>query len=91
MRGERVGLPLRPFLWTLDQIATIINLELRTIQIHYVYYDNRSTGPKSRSQLMARNIAPPGKDAEWRVAHDELIRWLKTKGFRFYEEGRLRD
>jgi len=88
--AEKIGIPLRPFLWTLDQIATIINLDVRTVKIHYVYYEGRSTGGVTRSKMIARNISPRDQPAEWRVAHEEMLRWLKSKGFRFYEEGRLR-
>lgn len=91
MRGQRIDLPVRPFLWTVDQVATIISLQPRTMQIHYVYYEGRSTGAKSSSKLLARNIAPRDAPAEWRIAQEELIRWLRMKGFRFYEDGRLRD
>lgn len=91
MRGQKIDLPVRPFLWTVDQVATIINLQPRTVQIHYVYFEGRSTGSKTSAQLLAHNIAPRDKPAEWRIAQEELTRWLRSKGFRFYEDGRLRD
>lgn len=88
-RGEAVGLPNRPFLYTLDQIAILLELRLDTLRKGYIYFDGRSIG-NGVDKMMARNIAPEGEPPEWRVAETELVRWLKKKRFRFYERGWLK-
>lgn len=82
-----VGIPPRVFLWTLDQIATMLNLQTRDVAARYVYFEGRSIGSRKRELMIARNIAPEDADPEWRVAERELVRWLRTKGFRYYERG----
>lgn len=96
--GPKVGLPPRVFLYTIDQIAALLSVDPRTVKTSYLYFDGINVGPVPRDKLMARNIDPDyrppshaepeghGK-AEWRVAENELIRWLKHKGFRLYDTG----
>lgn len=83
--AEKLGLPIRPFLYTLDQIATILSMDEKHLRRDYMFYDGRSTGSMSVHLLLCRNIAHPTKPPEWRVAEKELLRWLKKKGFRVYE------
>lgn len=54
---------------------------------HYLYFEGRSIGARRRDLMIARNIAPPDQDPEWRVTEREFVRWMKTKGFRYYETG----
>jgi len=81
-----MGLPVRPFLYTLDQIATLISLTDASLARH-LHYDGRSVGPRHPDRLLARNLAATGDKPEWRVAEHELIRWVRRKGFRVYERG----
>ena len=83
----QVGIPPRPFLYTLDQIAELTNLAVATIKRSYVHFDKRTVGARRKDLLLAHNIAPEGEPPEWRVAERELIRWLKYQGFRYYERG----
>lgn len=85
---EKVGLPPRPFLYTIDQLSVILNLDEQQIKSRYLHFEGRSIGAASRHLLLARNIAPtPTSPPDWRVAERELIRWLKFKGFKYYERG----
>lgn len=84
---ELVGLPPRMFLYTLDQIATILALELKTVRASYIFYEGRDVGIVSRDLMVARNISPVGTLPEWRVAQTELVRWMRRKGFRWIERG----
>ena len=87
--GQTVGLPPRFFLYTLDQIATMLNVKIETLSASYVYFEGRSTYAKKKGQLAARNIAPPDQPATWRVLDTELVRWMRFKGYRYYETGRF--
>lgn len=86
-RHSQVGLPPRVFLYTLDQIATILNLKVETLKSGYIYFEGRSTYAKKKGQMSARNIAPDDQVPVWRVIDTELIRWMKYKGYRYYESG----
>lgn len=76
---RQLDLPVRPFLYTIDQIATLLQLQESTIKSAYLHYDGRSVGKSGPSYLTAVNIAPDGETPEWRVSERELIRWLRRK------------
>lgn len=87
-RPESVGLPPRPFLYTLDQISVILSISQAEVKTRYVYFEGRSTGPRNVRLLVARNINPDLNDRpDWRVAERELIRWMKVIGFKYYDAG----
>lgn len=87
---EKIGLPPRTILYSLDQISTIINVPLTNLQKRYLYFENRSVGLRSPHLITTRNIAPPTHTPDWRVSEQELIRWLKFKGFRYYDRGYIK-
>jgi hypothetical protein len=89
--GKTVGLPPRFFLYTLDQIAGMLNISLETLKASYVYFEGRSTYLKQSGQISARNIAPSDKPPVWRVLDTELVRWMRVKGFRYVQTGRFED
>lgn len=89
--GKTVGLPPKFFLYTLDQIASMLNLSLDSLKASYVYFEGRSTYLKKSGQLSARNIAPSDKPPAWRVLDTELVRWMRVKGFRYIQTGRFED
>lgn len=85
-----VGLPPRPFLYTLDQLSVLFDVSVEQLKQHYLYFDRRSTGMPNRDLIIAHNIAPPHLPAEWRVGEKELVRWMRRKGFRYYDRGSVR-
>lgn len=82
--AERFGLPLRVFLYTVDQIATLLQVDDKTVKTNYLHYEERSVGFRPHDRMSARNIAPNGEKPDWRVAEAELVRWLRYKGFKIY-------
>lgn len=82
---QAVGLPLRVFLYDLEQIATMLAVSLPTLKNSYLFYDGRTPGAPPPDKIVTRNIAPTGAKPAWRVAEQELIRWLKYKRFKLYE------
>lgn len=84
---SKIVLPRRPFLYTIDQIASMLGLTEQNLKVGYVHYEGRSVGKHQPRFLMARNIAPPGVKPEWRVADGELTRWMKLMGFRLVDRG----
>jgi hypothetical protein len=92
IKRERVGLPPRPFLYTLDQIAALLNLSEHTICTRYIFYQNYTHGPHKPDKMLARNITREGAvhpnartKNDWRVSEQEFMRWMKRRGFIFYE------
>lgn len=82
-----MGLPTRVFLYTLDQISALLDINQVTLEKQHVYFDLRSIGAKTKHDMYAHNIAQPGQPPDWRVTEAELIRWLKVKRIRFYVRG----
>jgi hypothetical protein len=86
-QNDAIALPFRPFLYTVDQISVILDVSERTVLQQYLYFEGRSIGSRSNQLMLARNIAPKNEKPEWRIAERELIRWMRFKGFRYYERG----
>jgi len=79
---EKVGLPALAFMFTIDQIASMLNVSEDTVRLVYLYYQGRTSGLKKKHHMMAINIAPDGENASWRVSLEEYRRWLSRMGFR---------
>lgn len=77
-------LPGRPFLYTLDQIASLCQVTESTVK-SWCHFEGRTSGVKSPDRMLAQNIAPDDLKPEWRVDENEFKRYLKRKGIRFYE------
>jgi hypothetical protein len=88
--SRSVGLPVRPFLYTLDQISSLLMVDKNELKQHYIFYDGRSTGFPNRNLIVAHNIAPPDQSPEWRVVDKELVRWMRFKGFKYYDRASIR-
>lgn len=75
---EKYALPPRPFLYTLDQIATILAYPNEKALHKSIFFEGRTLGGRPRKDLMiARNIAPDDQQPEWRVEEEEFIRWMR--------------
>ena len=72
------------FFYTLDQIAGMINIQERTLRTGHLYYAGRTTGPRAPRLMYCINVAadPENDVPDWRVAHTELVRWLRWRGYR---------
>lgn len=79
--GRIIGLPPVIFLFTLDQIAFMINIEETTLRNSYLYYVGRSTGLIKSIHMKAINIADSSDKPDWRVSHQDFVAWLKRRGF----------
>lgn len=84
VKGDPVGLPARPFLYTIDQLAVILDVSDAGMARH-VYFEGRNTGVRRKDMMIARNIAAPDDKPEWRVVDREFVRWMRSKGYKIYE------
>jgi len=73
IRGE-VELPIREFMYTLDQIAYMLDTTIPILQ-KSLYYRGRSRG-SNRGMLVAVNISLPQQRPEWRVPENNFITWM---------------
>ena len=87
--ADAIGLPPRPFLYTMDQISVMLDVSVKLIMDKYIYFQGRSIGPRQPDALQAIDITPreSGLAPEWRVSDREFVRWMKAKGYRYYERG----
>lgn len=81
-----IGLPPRPFLYTLGQVADLVATKPTTLD-KWLWYEGRNIGPRPRDRMVTRSIAPATEAPAWRVAENELLRWLKVMGFRVHDRG----
>lgn len=82
-----VQLPVRQFMYTIDQIAHMLNCSTDTLYNKYLWYTGRDHGQPG-SRLKAINIAPleDGREADWRVAEEDWVFWLRQRGIQFHEQ-----
>lgn len=84
--AKSVGLPVRPFLFTLDQVAGLLSLEEGDFKRDYVYFWGRTQFQyrAGGDYIKAINIAPHDKPAVWRISEEDLLRWLTRRGYVVY-------
>lgn len=87
LSADRVGLPPKPFLYTIDQLSALLDLDEDYIKQNLLHYAGRSTGSLPKSKMYAVNIAAEGEKPEWRVPERRLISWMRFRGIRYYERG----
>ncbi len=87
--ADKIGLPVREFMYTLDQIAFLLEVELSTLKTSMIYFEGRSVGAVNKDRMQAYNIASAGEKPDWRVPERFFKRWMRFKGFKIYERGYL--
>lgn len=86
-RSERAAVQLPPvtFFYTLDQVASMLNMSQENLKREYLYYHLRTTGMKLAHQMVALNIAGENMRPDWRVEMKEFVRWCRSRGVRIEE------
>ena len=91
MDKRDIGLPVREFMYTLDQIAFLLSIDEALLKRSYLHYESRSVGHCPKDKLLAVDISPDDDPkVEWRVAERHLKRWIRYKGWKLYERGYIR-
>jgi hypothetical protein len=84
----RIALPVRVFLYTMDQLAALLSVDEETLAARYLYFQGLSAGVRG-SRMTARNIEiDPRQPPRWRVAESEVLIYLRNKGFTI-DQGRM--
>lgn len=86
----KVGMPNLVFMFTVDQIASMLNISEDSVISTYLYFQGRTTGMKKKHHMFAVNIAPDSSEkAMWRVSLEEFRKWLSRMGFKQSDMTRL--
>lgn len=84
----KLGLPIRPFFYTVDQIAMLIEVDDVYVKRSLLYYMGRTVGPCPRDKMKAIDISPDSAEKpEWRVPERDFMRWLRFKGVKISNRG----
>lgn len=75
---RRIVLPEHPFFYTLDQVATILQVSESWLRKRTSYAGR--TIDTGRAMLRIVNLAEPDDSPVWRVSERELLRWLAHHG-----------
>lgn len=90
--AEKIGLPPRPFLYTIDQISVMTDLTEHNLITQHIYFEGRTVGSRQAHQMIARNlnVGQPLAKPDWRVLDREFVRWMKKRGYKYYDTGVFR-
>lgn len=81
--AKQVDLPVREFLYTLDQMAVMLGVTMTSLR-PFIFCLGADTGVPRRSEMAANNIAPDEERPDWRVTEREFVSWLRRRGIRVY-------
>ncbi|AKJ71853.1 hypothetical protein TIN4_56 [Tsukamurella phage TIN4] len=84
-----VNLPAREFMFTLDQIALMLDVSRKSLEDNFLFFHGRSAGSR-RGRLIAVNIATPEMKPVWRVSETAFKVWMRYKGIVFTEQRSVR-
>lgn len=88
MNKRDVGLPVREFLYTIDQIAFLLATSEENLRQNLLHYQGRSVGVCPKGRMLAVDISNEGSTRpEWRVAERHLKQWMRFKGWKIYDRG----
>lgn len=80
-----VRLPPREFMYTVDQVCLMLDVNRKYFDERIAFYRGRTTG-RARSRLNVVNIAAPEAKPLWRISETDYKLWMRTKGIVFYDE-----
>lgn len=84
---DRIGLPPRVFFYTVDQVATLLEMREKQLRDRVLFYEGRSPGICPKTKIRAVNIMPEGETPEWRISENALLGYLRSRGIKFYTRG----
>lgn len=85
--SEKVGLPPKPFFYTIEQICTMLSISEKDLKLRVLFYFGRSVGPIPKDRLVARNVAADNEKPIWRILEKDLVRWMRFKGIKYHQRG----
>lgn len=83
-----VGLPPLLFMFTLDQVCAMLQVEMKTLMRDHLWYTGITPGIPMRRQMKAVNIGEHDAPV-WRVSQREFVVWAKRQGFKVSDYARF--
>jgi hypothetical protein len=77
----RIGLPPLLFLFTLEQICSMIQVDMTSLMRNHLWYTGVTPGMPMRRQMRAVNVGEH-KEPIWRVSQRDFVSWAKRQGFK---------
>lgn len=77
---SEITLPATPFLYTLDQVAILLNWSEAKLRVR-CHFAGRSLESKTPDDIAVMNIAKTRESPDWRVSENEFLRWLMRHGY----------
>ncbi len=84
---DKLGLPIKPFFYTPDQIAGLLEIKEQYLMNILLFYEGRSPGIRPKDKLLAVNLAPEGETPVWRIPERALVGYLQYKRVKYYTRG----
>lgn len=79
---EQVGLPTKPFFYTVEQVADLLAVDIKTLENTILHFKGFG-GTSGPDRLAATNLRTTDNPL-WRIPEDELLRWLRRKRITLY-------
>lgn len=76
-------IPIKMFMYHIDQIASMLDVTELTMKKNMLYYQGRERRKWTQDDLVAVNISRVNAPPEWRISEEEFMRWMKYKGIKF--------
>lgn len=90
MPRKDLGLPIREFMYTLDQIAFLLDIDEAKLRRTMIHFNGRTVGVCDKDRMLAIDISPDdAAKPEWRVSERHLRAWMRFKGWRVYERSKI--
>lgn len=83
----KLGLPAKPFFYSPEQIAGLLEVKTEYVMQSLLWYEGRSVGYLPKDKLRAINVAPVGETPVWRIPERSLLIFLRYKGIKYYTRG----
>lgn len=89
--ADRIGLPVREFFYTIDQIAYLLSMDEGYVKRTLLHFEGRTPGVCPRDKMTAYDMSSENDEKpEWRISERHLRRWMRSKGIRVYDRGYIR-
>ena len=89
MHKTLLQLPVKTFMYTIEQIAYMLDVTEQTVKKRILYYQGRERRKWTNDDLVAVNFSRQDEKPEWRISEEEFIRWMRRKRIKFTAPSRI--
>lgn len=80
-----VNLPPREFMYTIEQVAQLLDVSVGFVEKSVCHFYGRSVG-SSRGKAITINVALPDQKPVWRISETEFKIWMRYKKIKFTQQ-----